>query len=463
MSAKSTKLTQGSVGKNIVFFALPLLVSGFLQQLYHTVDLVFVGRFVGVEAAAAVGASTLMVVCVIGLFMGLSVGAGVVAAMYFGAGDYQRLGQVIHSSMAVTLVGGAASILFGYFMAPICLGWFNTPPDIMPLATTYVRIYFCGLISIVVYNIGTGLIRALGDSKTPMVYLFFGGLLNVAANFWFVYFLGWGVKGSALATVLSTSFTAAMVIIYLVRWPESYGLRLKKLRVDWTELKKVLYIGIPAAFQSVLITLSNIIVQYHINSLGVTPIAAFTAYFKVENVIYLPILAFGQTMTTFAGQNVGARKFLRVKEGAKTALAMGVCLISILSLMAITMAREIFGLFYRDLEVITLGQELVAITFPFYFLYVVLEVLGGTIRGAGKPFPPTLIVLASLCLVRTGLLEIITIFNNTPQGVVMVYPLTWACAAAGLILYYLKANWLKGDLTKDGSPSLSPKGPGHGD
>jgi putative MATE family efflux protein len=318
-------------------------------------------------------------------------------------------------------------------------------------------VYFCGFISIIAYNIGAGLIRALGDSKSPMVYLLYGGVLNVAANVLFVYILGWGVKGSALATVISTTLTAILVIKYLAGLPGDYGLRLGKIRVDWNELKKVLYIGIPAALQSVLITLSNIIVQYHINSLGVIPIAAFSAYFKVENIVYLPIVAFGQTMTTFTGQNVGAGQPLRVKEGVKTTLAIGICFVSLLSLLLITLATPIFGLFYHDPAVIALGKELIGLVFPFYFIYVFLEVISGTLRGAGKPFPPALIILTSLCLVRTGLLEIITAISNTPQGVILVYPMTWTCAATGLIWYYRKGNWLKGDLTESRPARLAPK------
>jgi putative MATE family efflux protein len=386
----------------------------------------------------------------------------VVAAMYFGANDYPKLGKVIHSAIGLTLLGGLVMILVGYLIAPICLGWLNTPNDILALATTYIRIYFCSFMSLVVYNIGAGLIRALGNSKTPMIYLLMGGLLNVAANFLLVYLLGWGIKGSALSTVISTTCTALLALKYLANLPEAYGLRLKKIAIDWNELKRILYIGLPAAFQSILITLSNIIVQYHINSLGVNAIAAFSAYFKVENIIYLQILAFGQTMTIFSGQNVGAGQFLRVKEGLKTCLAIGICLVSMISLILILLANEIFSLFYADPAVVALGKELISLVFPFYFLYVILEVISGTIRGAGKPFPPALIVLSSLCLVRTGLLEIITAISNTPQSVVLVYPMTWACAATGLIWYYRKGNWLKGDLTKSNQARssqarLSPK------
>jgi putative MATE family efflux protein len=442
MGNEVTKLTQGSVSRGIVLFALPLLASGLIQQLYHTVDLLFMGRFVGVGAAAAVGASTLVVICVVGFFTGLSVGAGVVAATYFGAGDLGGLRKAIHSSMAASLVGGLAFLAMGYLLAPVFLGWLNTPPDILPLANSYIRIYFFALIPIVVYNVGAGMTRGLGNSKAPMIYQLYGGILNVAANAFFVLILGWGVKGCALATVLSNSLAALLVVRNLTRLKGGYGLRLRDIRAHPGELRKILYIGLPTGFQSVVLTFSNLVVQYYVNSLGVKAIAAFTAYLKVENFIYLPILAFGQAVTTFVGQNVGARQGARAAAGVRATLAMGVATTILMCLGTLAMADGVFGLFYADPGVVGLGRELIFATFPFYFLYVIIETLASCMRGAGKPIPPMVAILVNLCVVRIALLAVISVVDFTPRGVIMVYPITWLFAAATLNAFYRKGDWL---------------------
>jgi putative MATE family efflux protein len=443
MGKQATKLTQGPVAKNIVFFALPLVGTGLLQHLYHTVDLIFVGRFVGIGAGAAVGASAMLVTTLIGFFSGLSVGASVVAANYFGADDHQKLNRTIHTAVAVAFVGGCLFSALGYLLAPTFLGWLNTPAEVFPLAVSYIRVYFLSLVSIVTYNIASGIARGLGNSKAPMVYQFVGGLMNVAGNVLFVWVLGWGVKGSALATLLSNTLAAILTLGLLRRLDEAYRLKIRRIRIDRDQLAKIMYIGLPAGIQSVLITFSNLVVQFHINSMGVTAIAAFTAYFRVEQFVYLPIAAFGQAMTTFSGQNVGAGLLGRVRQGVKTSLIMGIIVTVFMSLTLMALNKPAFGLFYDDPSVIALGRQLIFITFPFYFLYVVLEVLASTIRGAGKPFPPSIIVLANLCVLRTTLLAVVGGLNQTPQGVAMVYPITWACTAACLTVYYHKANWLR--------------------
>jgi putative MATE family efflux protein len=442
MGKHGQRLTEGPIGKSLIFFALPLLGSSLVQQLYHTVDLIFVGRFVGLEAAAAVGASGLLVTCLIGFFTGLSVGAGVVAATYFGAEDKTKLKKTIHTAMTVSLVGGAFFLLLGYLLAPTFLKWLNTPADIFDLATTYIRIYFFSLISIVSYNIGAGLLRALGNSKAPMIYQLIGGIVNVLANVLFVLILGWGVKGSALATFFSNTLVALMLFYHLSRLENDYRLRIKELRLDPVVLKRLLYIGLPAGFQSIVITLSNLVVQYHINGLGVVSIAAFSAYFKVEQFIYLPIVAFGQAVTTFTGQNVGACLLNRVKQGVKISLILGIGTTLALSNGVLFFSDQAFGLFYSEAEVIGLGRKLAAIAYPFYFFYVILEVLASSVRGAGKALPPMVIVLANLCLLRTALLEIITQAYYTAEILVLVYPITWAATAICLSIYYLKGNWL---------------------
>jgi putative MATE family efflux protein len=276
-----------------------------------------------------------------------------------------------------------------------------------------------------------------------MLYQLAGGLINVAANVIFVWALGWGVRGSAFATLLSQTAAALLVFRKLTQLDVDYRLTVRRVGVDLDVLKKILYIGLPAGIQSVVITLSNLIVQYHINYLGVNSVAAFTAYFKVEQFIYLPIMAFGQAMTTFSGQNFGAGETERVKQGVKKCILIGVLTAATLSFIVLLFSTQAFGLFSTDREVIEIGRELASITFPFYFLYVILEILTCSIRGVGKSVPPMVMVLMNLCVLRTALIYVITnYFLNSAGGVVAVYPITWACAAACLTVYYRKGNWM---------------------
>ncbi|EHQ89621.1 putative efflux protein, MATE family [Desulfosporosinus youngiae DSM 17734] len=434
--ARNKNMTEGAIGKQLILFALPLLAGSLIQQLYNTVDLIFVGQLLGKEAAAAVGASSLLITCMVGFFTGMSVGSGIVAAKCFGVGNYRELGRIIHTGVAIGVFGGALLMAVGYIFAPVFLRWLNTPEDIFIQATGYIRIYFLSLIPLVGYNIGAGILRALGDSKSPMIYQLVGGLTNVAANALFICLLGWGVKGSALASLIAQGLAAALVFFHLSRLDEAYRLRPRQIRIDRTAGGQILAVGIPAGIQAMVITLSNLIVQYNINSLGVDSIAAFTAYFKVELFIYLPIMAYGQAATIFTGQNFGAGKLERVKRGTRVSLWAGIITTVVLSGLVLIFARQAFALFSNDAGVIELGRKLAFTTFPFYFIYLVMEVLAASIRGTGKALPPMLIILTNICILRIALLSIMTVIAPGIRGIAIVYPITWASTALCMFVYY---------------------------
>ena len=433
------KLTSGSIRRQLIFFALPFLGSSLIQQLYNMVDLMFVGKLLGKEASAAVGASSLLVTCMIGFFTGMGVGVGVAAARCFGSGNKKELNEVIHTAAGLTVLGSVILAVVGWIGAPGFLKWMNTPEDIMALAVAYIRIYFLSILSIISYNISSGILRALGNSKSPMLYQLAGGIANVLGNTLFIYFLQMGVQGAALATLLSQSVAAGLTVLHLCRLQEEYRLKFRQIRIYRTMCRQIFGIGIPAAVQAMIITLSNIIVQSQINTLGVDSIAAFTAYFKVENFIYLPIMAFGQANMTFAGQNIGAGQTERMKKGTRTALVFGIGVTVLISTLVLLHADAAFGLFTSDPAVMEIGKKLAFTTFPFYFLYVFLEVLSGAIRGAGQAFAPMVIIVVNMCVIRILILKVIMILDPSAVGVAHMYPITWLSTSVCMILCYF---WL---------------------
>lgn len=307
-------LTEGIIWKQLLLFALPLLGSSFIQQLYNTVDLLFVGNLLEKEATAAVGASSLVITCIVGFFTGLSVGTGVIVSLALGAGEKKKIEDTIHTAMGLSLAGGAVLSVIGIALAEPFLRWMNTPEEILPAAVSYARIYFLSMIPIVTYNMNSGILRALGNSKMPMLIQFAGGIVNIIMDYVSIRYWHMGVDGVAWATMGSQGAAALLSVLSLMRGERGYRLRWKKLRIQGSIFQEILKLGVPAGLQSMVITLSNVFIQYAINGFGVDEIAAFAAYFKVELLIYLPIVAFGQAMMTFSGQNAGAGKPERVKH-----------------------------------------------------------------------------------------------------------------------------------------------------
>lgn len=439
--SSSVSLTEGVIWKKLLLFALPLLGSSFIQQLYTTVDLIFVGNFVGKEASASVGASALVVTCMVGFFSGLSVGSGVVTAKFFGGRNKEKLRTSVHTSIGISLAGGTVLTIIGYMGAPYFLHWMNTPGEIMPMAISYLRIYFFSLISIITYNMGAGVVRALGDSKSPMNIQLIGGLLNIILNAVFVLWFGMGIRGSAWATVIAQGIACVLILVKMMRLQDDYRLQFKNIGIDKKLFIQILQVGVPAGIQSLVITLSNIFAQYHINGFNVDAIAAFTAYFKVELLIYLPIMAFGQAITTFSGQNTGAGNIERLKRGTRVCVFMGIGVTILLSTLLLIFGEYAFGIFNQDSEVIKYGMRIISTSFPFYWIYVILEVLGSSVRGAGKALPPMIIIITNICVLRTLLLFIIMGVYHDVRGVAVTYPITWAVTAICMFIYYKKGRW----------------------
>lgn len=438
---RTSDFTEGSVWKGLCVFALPLLLTSMIQQLYNTVDLIFVGNIVGKEASAAVGSTSLLINCVIGFFNGMGAGVGVITAQYFGAKEEKRVKETIHTAAGLSIVLSLAVMVLGLLLSPLFLKWMNVPENIMDLALTYIRIYFLSILSIVSYNISAGILRALGNSRSPMIYQLLGGMVNIIGNAIFMCLLDLGIAGAALSTLLSQSFAAILTMRTLYKMPMEYRLELRQIKILPSYTKKIFCIGIPAALQSMVITFANIILQSQINVFGVESMAAYAAYCKMEGFLFLPQWAIGQANMNIVGQNIGAKKMDRVEKSTKIALILAMGITVAISFIILLYPEEIFRLFSEEREVITLSVKIAKTTFRFYFLYAIVEVLSGVIRGAGKAMPPMMITIFNMCFVRLLVLRILLHFTNTVDGVAVLFPITWATTSASMLCYYFSGKW----------------------
>lgn len=434
-TAQTRDLTQGPVTESILRFALPLLGASLVQQLYHTVDLLFVGNILGTGAQAAVGASSLLVTCLVGFFGGMAVGVNVVLANLFGAGKAADARRAIHTAVALSLLGGVVLAGIGYLCAPFYIDWIGTPQKIVYSAVSYLRIYLLSLPAIVIFNMGSGVIRAMGDTRAPLLVQLIGGLSNVAADALFIKYLQWGIDGAAFATLCAQGVTAILVLLVLSRMEEPYRLHLRSIRLHRDLVKRIVVIGVPAGLQALLITLSNVFVQAQINTFDTAAIAAFTDYFEVELLLYLPIVAIGQAATTFVGQNTGAKQPERAQAGVQKCLFIGITMTVISTILILPFGKWAFWLLNKDPDVIADGVQIITITFPFYWIYVILEVYGASIRGRGNATVPMVIILSNICVLRTALLYLLAFLWHDIRAIAVAYPITWASTALCMYAY----------------------------
>ena len=436
--AKTLDLTSGPIARKLLWFALPLLGASLIQQLYTTVDILFVSNYLGAGASAAVGASVLLNSALVNLFTGISIGAGVVIAQAFGRKEEVQLSKSIHTSMMLGLIGGILLTVIGEVTGSAFLSAVNTPASIFQDALDYVQVFFLGLTFMLVFNMAAGVMRALGNSQTPMMIQLICGIIHVATNYLFIMHMENGILAVAWSSVLSQVLAAVISVYYLLK---SGVMSISKLAVDGPMTREIVRIGLPAGLQGVVVTLSNVFVQYFINGFDVTAIAAFTAYYLIELLFYMPLCALGQAMMTFTGQNVGARLYGRVKSGLRTTLIFGVAYSVALAAVLLYFGRETFGIFYSDPAVIDMGIKIIWIAFPFYFFYVFLETFADTLRGAGLSTVPMYIVLFNQCLLRTVILFGFMQLAHDIRLLAAVYPITWGTAGAMLYWYYRKGTW----------------------
>lgn len=444
MSEEKNQITEGIIWKQILIFFFPILFGTFFQQLYNAADAMIVGRFVGKEALSAVGGSTGTVInLMVGFFVGLSSGATVIISQYYGAKREEMVSYAVHTAIAFSLLGGVVLMAVGFLLAPQILSLMNTPADVIGSAVIYIRIYFLGVIGNLIYNMGAGILRAIGDSKRPLYFLIASCLTNIVLDFLLVVGFGMGVAGAALATILSQLLSAVLVITVLMRTKDMYRFEPRLLKLDRRMLHRIVRIGFPAGLQSVMYSLSNIIIQSGVNALGTDTVAAWTAYGKIDSMFWMIVSAFGISITTFVGQNFGAGKPDRVRKGVKQCLLM--CAGATVVLSTALYFGGVYGLrlFTEDGAVIEIGIRILHFLVPIYFTYITVEILSGALRGVGDCWIPTLICLVGICLIRVLWISFAVPLYNNIYTIIFSYPLTWTITSIAFAVYYLKFSQIR--------------------
>lgn len=438
----SRQITEGVIWKQILRFFFPILLGTFFQQMYNTVDTIIVGRFVSTQALAAVGTTGPLVSMINGFFTGLSSGATVILAQFFGANDRKGVDNALHTGFALSLMLGLLVTAVGCLLGPGILVWMKTPEECLPMSAEYIRIYFAGALASVVYNMEAGILRAMGDSRRPVYSLIAACLVNIVMDILLVVVLGMGVAGAALATVLSQVISALILLWILLREKE-YPLVLSRLHLDGKLLKRILYIGIPAGLQFVTFDLSNTLIQSGINSFGPVVMAAWTAYGKTDALVWMVSGAFGVAITTFVGQNFGAQRYDRVRQSVRVCLGMSIGTVGTLSLLMLLFRRFILGIYTADPGVIDSGAYMMSIIVPFEAVFMPVEIFAGTLRGVGDSVKPTLITCLCVCVVRVVWLATAVRAHHTLFMLCLCYPMTWVLAATVFTVVYLRMDWLK--------------------
>ncbi len=442
-SLKQTDILTGSIPKQLLFFFLPIWFGTLFQQLYNTADTLIVGNFVGTNALAAVGATGAFVNLLVGLFVGLCSGAGVVIAQSWGAHDPEAVDRQVHTALVLSVGLGALLTVLGFASATPMMRLMGTPEEILADAALYLRIYSLGMIPQMLYNMGTNILRAIGDSKRPLYFLIAASLVNIVLDVVFIAVFGWGVAGAALATVLS-QVASAVLTLRCIAGSEGtpWHIRAEKLRLHTEVLAAICMIGIPAAAQSAMYNVSNMLIQSSMNSFGTSTIAAWGVYGKIDFVFWMTINSLGIAITTFAGQNFGARQYDRVRNGVRVCMAMAAGVTLVISAVFYNAAEPLFRLFSQDDEVIAVGVGMMHVLTPVYITYISIEVLSGALRGCGDVRVPTLITVFFVCGLRVLWLTLMVPRYHTIATVELSYPLTWTLASLLFILYYKRGGWL---------------------
>lgn len=442
--AVQNSVTEGVIWKQLLIFFFPILLGSLFQQLYNTVDAFIVGNFVNKEALAAVGGSTSPLInLIVGFFMGFGTGSAVIVSQFYGARQADSVNKAVHTSIALSIIGGAFITIVGFALTPILLRVIKTPPAILDYAITYLRIYFFGMIPMSVYNIGSGIIRAVGDSRRPLYYLIVATIVNIVLDITFVVYLDWGVTGVAIATLIAQSCAAVLTVISLLRTHECYRLIPGKLRIDRDMLGRITRLGLPRGIQSTLFSFSNVLTQAAINAYGTDMVAAWTAFGKLDAIYSVTVGSVGVAITTFVGQNFGAGKIDRVHKCVKSGFV--ICLSITLATLALVLpfGSIALGIFTDDPVVIAYGMEIVWIMFPGFFLNIGIEIFPGTLQGAGDSFNPTLITLLGTCVVRVFWITAIATTPNDIQFTLLCYPVSWGLTSLMFVIYYFRSNWLE--------------------
>ena len=447
MSSESLKqkglMIDGVIWKQIFLFSIPLLLGNLFQQLYNAVDSIIVGNYIGSQALAAVGSSAPVINLLISFFMGLSIGAGIIISRYYGARNIDGLQEAVHTSLAITFLAGIVMTFIGVSLSPYILQWVGTPNDVMSSSILYLRIYFLGILSVMTYNMGSGILRAVGDSKNPLYFLIVSSIINVVLDYVFVVYFHMGVAGVGWATLIAQTVSALLTLALLIRTKAEYRVSLRHIRLHKHMVYEIIRLGLPSAVQNAIDSFSNVIVQSNINAFGSLAMAGCGSYTKIDGFAILPVMSYSMALTTFTGQNIGAQKYDRVKKGAKTGMLMSILTTICITILLLLLGPNVLAIFSQDQRVIEYGLYMMHVLAPGYIFLAISHALSGIIRGAGVTTVPMIVMVCCWCGLRMAWILIsVPLFHDI--GVVFLgWPITWIASALWLFLYYKKGNWLK--------------------
>jgi len=436
-------MTEGSIFKQILYFSIPLIIGNLFQQLYNTVDSIVVGNFIGDNALAAVNSSGAIVQLLISFFMGLSMGGGVTISNYFGARNREGVHKAVHTTFALSVLSGVLATIIGVVFTPAILKLVNVDPDVMADSVLYLRIYFMGILGLIVYNMCSGMLRAVGDSRHPLYFLIVSSVINVVLDILFVAVFNLGIAGVAYATLIAQFASAILSIRQLMRADQMYKLELKKVRFHMDILKKIIKIGLPSALQNAIVSFSNVVVQANINSFGKEAMAGAGSYMKVDGFALMPVMSFSMALTTFVGQNIGAKEFERVKKGTKIGVLMSCTTILIISMILLVFAPQVMSIFSSNPNVIAVGKTMMYSVVPGYLFVAISHALAGVLRGAGLTKIPMYVMVVCWCICRVIWITVTVKLFNDIRFVFLGWPVTWVLSATVLIIYYKCSNWLE--------------------
>ncbi len=444
MARLDSDMTEGNIWMHMIRFSVPMAIGLLFQQLYNTVDTLVVGQFVGKQAQAAVGSTGPIINTIVGFCAGLATGASVVISQRYGAHDNEGLSKAVHTTVALTFIMSVIATVIGQVIILPMLRFMQTPDDVIADSSCYLSIYFAGISGILFYNLGSGIMRAVGDSRRPLYFLILSAILNTGLDLLFVLVFGMKVDGVALATVLAQILSALLILFTLSREKGNYGIRWRRIRVDRESLRQILRIGLPSSIQSAITAFSNVFVQSYINYFGSACMAGYGVYGKIDAFALIPVQSISMSSTTFVGQNWGAKQPARAREGVRTATLMSIIATATLGLLVFVLARPLMAIFSPDEEVIDYGIRFIHIVTPFYLAICFNQIYAGALRGVGDATMPTVIMLISFVLFRQIYLAVTKALGAGFLAVALAYPVGWILCSTLLIIRYSRSVIVKG-------------------
>ena len=443
MGTHTKLMTTGSIQRNLLSFAIPIFLGNLFQQLYHTADSLVVGNFIGKESLAAISSIGSLTMLLIGLFQGIFVGAGVVISKSFGEGDKAAVQKAVHTTVALGLSGGVLLTVLGYYFAPPILVWMQTPPSVFNDAELYIRIYFLGIGTLILYNTASGILQAVGDSRHPLYFLIVSSVINIVLDLVFVAVLGMGIAGAAYATIIAQAVSAILSFRLLFTTGDIIKVRLKYIRSHKGFLAPILRLGIPSGIQNSVTSFANVILQSSINLFGPAAMAGNGAFMRIQGFAFIPITAFALALTTFTGQNMGAGEYERVRKGARFGAVFAMVLAETIGLLMYFGSEPLIALFSRDPEVIAFGVQKSHIASLFLWALALSHAMAGIFRGAGKSIVPMSVMLAVWCIFRIIFIQVGLSIVMDIRVVYWAYPVTWTISSVIFFIYYFSVDWMR--------------------